>query len=333
MLVFKNIAFLFLLPAIAIFIIGYKKIGEQLASFRFSSTQLVKNLRPTLKLRLRGMLVYLKAISFVFIIIALARPQAPAKGAPLDLKGIDIVLAIDCSASMLAEDFNIKNERVNRLDITKKAVENFVNERKGDRIGVVAFGTHAYTACPLTTDLDWAKEMMRRLEVGITEDSTSIGYAIAASLNRLRDSTSKSKIVILLTDGRNNAGDISPQTAAEMAISLGVKIYTIGAGSKGLVPYPFSSPSGATQYRNIRIDLDEETLIQIAKKTGGKYFRATDAESLKDIYREINALEKTTTKGEKFAEYEEVFSKFLIIALCVLLLEVILKNTFLRTIP
>lgn len=268
-----------------------------------------------------------------FVIFALARPQSPAKGAVLDVEGIDIVLTIDASTSMLAEDFNIEKQRVNRLDVTKMVVSDFVSKRHGDRIGIVSFGSHAYTASPLTIDYDWARQTMDRLEIGITEDSTAIGYALSTSLDRLRDSDAKSKIIILLTDGRNNAGDISPQTAAEIARSLGVKVYTVGVGTKGLVPYPFTDPLGTKRYKNIRIDLDEETLRTIAQNTNGRYFRATDTESLKDVYREINSLEKTEIKGKKFSEYDELFGKFLLIGLIVLFSEIVLENTFLRKIP
>lgn len=333
MIIFKNPHILFLLPIAAILLLFFKKGTDKFPSLRFSSSELIKNIHPTWRIRLKGRLVYLRVFAVIFIIMALARPQAAVKGSPLDVKGIDIVLAIDTSGSMLAEDFNIKNERINRLNVTKTVVKNFVKERQGDRIGVVSFGSHAYTACPLTVDYDWVWQMIERLDVSITEDSTSIGFAIATSTNRLRDSIAKSKVVILLTDGRNNAGDISPQAAAEVAHVLGVKIYTIGVGSKGLAAYPFTDSLGKKIYKNISIDLDEDTLRQIAAKTKGKYFRAQDTEALKNVYKEINALEKVQIKGKRFSDYEEAFARFLIIGLIFLLLEILLKNTVLETIP
>ncbi|MFH0731809.1 MAG: VWA domain-containing protein [Candidatus Omnitrophota bacterium] len=315
-----------------VFILLLKKRGRS-PSLRFSSSQLINALNPTLRIRMRALLKYLRAFSLVFVMFALARPQSPTKGALLELKGVDIVLAIDCSTSMLAEDFNVKNQRANRLDVTKQVVADFIAQREGDRIGVVSFGSHAYTSCPLTVDYDWAKRTVAELQIGIAEDSTSIGYAIANSLNRLRASDAKSKIVVLLTDGRSNTGDIAPQTAAEMAKALGVKIYTIGVGTKGEVPFPFKDSLGDIRYKSIKVDLDEESLEQIAHKTGGRYFRAADVEALKNVYKEISELEKSDIKGKRFSEYDEVFGKFLLIALTLLLIEIVLDNTILRKLP
>ncbi len=330
---FKNPQILLLLPLALGVLLLFKKKTARPPSLRFSSSELIKGIYPTWRIRLTGGLVYLRMLSVFFIILALARPQVPVKGSPLDVKGIDIVLAIDSSGSMLAEDFNIKNERVNRLQATKAVVKNFIKERQGDRLAVISFGAHAYTACPLTIDYDWVWETIERLSVNVSEDSTSIGYSIAASVNRLRDSIVKSKVVILLTDGRNNSGDISPQAAAEAARALGVKIYTIGIGGKGLAAYPFTDSLGKKFYKNISIDLDEDTLRQVAGQTKGKYFRAQNTEALENVYGEINALEKMPIKGKKFSDYEDVFEKFLIAGLVLLLLEILLKNSVLQTIP
>ena len=332
-MIFKDAVFLFLLPLPLLLIYILKKSANKGASFRFSSSFLIDNLKSTWKAHAVRTFFILRTMAVVFIIFAIARPQEPVKGSPLNLKGIDIILAIDCSASMLAEDFKQNNERISRLNITRSAVKDFTEKRQGDRIGVVAFGAYAYIACPLTIDYNWAATTIDALEADISENSTSIGYAIATSLNRLKSSKAKSKVIILVTDGRNNAGDISPQTAAEIAKTLNVKIYTVGVGSKGLAPYPFREKSGKVNYKNISIDLDEDTLKKISEMTNGKYFRAADTDSLNKIYKEINNMEKSDIRGKRFSEYDEVFYKFLFIAIGLLLLEIILKGTILRTLP
>jgi len=325
---------LFLIPISILFVTLLLKRREQASSyFRFSSSQLIKDLATTLKVRLSKLPIFLRGAALIFILLALARPQAPVEGSSSDLKGIDIILAIDTSTSMLAEDFDINGERMNRLHVTKMAVKEFANKRKGDRVGIVSFGSYAYTSCPLTIDYGWVEQVLDKLRVDPREDTTAIGYAIATSLNRLRDSSAKSKIIILLTDGRNNAGDISPQTATELAHSLGIKVYTIGVGTKGDVLYPFKDASGNKTYKRIPIDLDEDTLQSIAQRTGAKYFRAADTESLKNVYGEISTLEKSTFRHRRFNRYEELFAKFLIIALIILFLEIVLSNTILRKIP
>jgi len=234
---------------------------------------------------------------------------------------------------MLAEDFHLKNKRRNRLYVSKEVVKDFIEWRENDRIGMVVFAGQAYTQCPLTLDYDVLLQFLEKVEIGMVEDGTAIGSAIGVCVNRLKTSKAKSKVVILLTDGRNNAGGIDPLTAAELAKTFGTKIYTVGAGTKGLAPYPVKNLFGLKTYRSIQIDIDEEGLTEIAKITGGRYFRATDTASLKEVYRQIDSLEKTKMEEAKYTEYSELFTYLLIPAFGILLLEVVLANTRFRRIP
>lgn len=266
-------------------------------------------------------------------LLGLARPRIPLQETKIHSEGIDIVLAIDCSGSMLAEDFKIGGRRQNRLEVVKTVVEEFVQKRESDRIGMIAFAARAYTVCPLTLDYNWLIKNLERVKIGAIEDGTAIGSAISSSLNRLTSTEAKSKIIILLTDGINNAGKISPWTATEAAQALGIKIYTIGTGTKGLVPFPVQGFWQKTVYQNVKIEIDEEMLKKIADETKGKYFRATDTESLRKIYKEIDSLEKTLVQEVGFQEYKELFPYFLIPGLLFLILEVVLSNTALRKLP
>lgn len=331
-MIFKNALILLFLPLLFLFIYLSKKKNIS-SSIKFSAAELTKGYKPTIKTSLSQNLIYLRTAVLALILLALARPQMPKEEAQIETEGIDIVLAVDCSGSMLAEDFKVGAMRQNRLATVKKVVEDFIRMRKNDRIGMVAFAARAYTVCPLTLDYDWLIENLERVEIGAIEDGTAVGSAISSSLNRLKDTKAKSKITILLTDGINNTGTISPLESAEMAKALGIKIYTIGAGTKGFAPYPVTNFFGQTVYQNIKIEIDENTLKQIAQDTGGKYFRATDTNSLEEIYKEIDSMEKTPVKEAGFHEYAELFPKFLIPALIFLALEIILSNTILRSLP
>lgn len=304
-----------------------------ISSFRFSSGELLKNLKPSFRTRLKGKMIYVRAAAIFFLILAAARPQSVTEKTRIHVEGIDIVLAVDVSTSMLAMDFGIGTKRVNRLEVVKTVVEDFIKRRLNDRIGIVAFSGLAYTVCPLTLDHQWLDKNLERVQIGMIKDGTAIGSAITASLNRLRDSKSKGKIIILLTDGRNNAGRVSPLAAAEAAKTLGVRIYTIGAGTKGMAPYPFKDSWGNTVLRPIKIDIDDELLQKIADKTDGMYFRATDTESLERIYDKIDKLEKTPIEETGYNIYKELFAFFLVPGLMLLLLEIVLANTYLRKIP
>ncbi|MFC1709961.1 VWA domain-containing protein [Candidatus Omnitrophota bacterium] len=331
-MVFKDIWILLFVP-VAI-VLGYiVKNSMASASIRFSSGELLKGARLTWKILLAKNLIYLRVAAIVLFILALARPRVPLEETWIETEGIDIVLAVDCSGSMLAEDFTIANKRYNRLAVVKDVVEDFIRGRKSDRIGIIAFAARAYTVCPLTLDYDWLIQNLERVEIGAIEDGTAVGSAIGSSLNRLKDTQAKSKIVILLTDGVSNTGKISPLTAAEAAKALGIKIYTIGAGKKGPVPYPMRNVWGRKVYQNVEMDIDEDVLRKISQETNAKYFRATDTKSLKQIYKEIDELEKTQIEEKGFQEYREMFTLFLIAGLVIILLEVILSNTILRKLP
>ncbi len=329
---FHSPIFFILVPLAAAIILYSKKKSKQ-SGIRFSSEDFLNKLKSSFKIRLAQNLIFLRLAALILITLALARPQSPVADSKIQSQGIDIVLAIDCSTSMLAEDFKISNRRQNRIEAVKDVVKDFIKARKNDRIAIVAFAARAYTVCPLTLDYGWLLENLERIKAGMIEDGTAIGSGIASSLNRLKETIAKSKIVILLTDGRNNTGKISPVTAAEAAFALKIKVYTIGAGTKGLAPYPMKDFFGNTVYQAIQIDIDEDTLMKIASITNAKYFRATDTESLRKIYKEIDQLEKTTIEDKGYLEYNELFPMFLIPGLIIFFIEIILANTVSRKIP
>ncbi len=321
---------LFLIPPYIYFSLRRKKRDSYL---RFSAGGLVQGIRPTLKLKLASSMAWLRAAALALFILALARPQHVIEETRTVTEGVDMVLTLDTSTSMLAEDFKKGGRRCNRFEVVRDVVKDFIEKRKDDRIGLVAFAGRAYTVSPLTLDHKWLEANLDRTRVGMIEDATAIGSALATSLNRLKNSKAKSKIVILLTDGINNTGKILPLTAAEAAKAMKIKVYTIGVGTKGLVPYPMKDYFGNTVYQNIRIDIDDAMLEKIASITGGKYYRATDTEMLKRVYNEIDKLEKTKIEHTGHKDYEELFGKFLIPGLILLLLEILLSNTVLVKIP
>lgn len=325
---------LLLLLLIPILIGLVKKLTSRMqSSLRFSNQDLIIGFKSSLRLRLSRNIIYVRSLSLVLLILAFARPQSMIEETNIYVEGIDIVLAIDVSSSMRAMDFTLNGQRVDRLEAVKYVVSDFINKRPNDRIGMVAFSALAYTVCPLTLDHDWLEKNLERVRIGMIEDGTAIGSAISASINRLKDTETKEKIIILLTDGRNNAGSISPIAGAEAARALGVSIYTIGAGTTGMAPYPVKDMFGNTMLQPVEIQIDEKLLKEIADITGGMYFRATDTSSLEKIYDKIDELEKTPIEETGYNIYNELFSFFLIPGLVLLILEVILSNTFLRRIP
>lgn len=333
-MIFRDpLIFFLIIPAVVLFFFLMRRRGFNEPGILFSSEVLLKPRRPSFKLLLRRYIFFLRIIAVCFVMIALARPQSLFNESQVKTEGIDIVLALDCSTSMLAEDFKLKGKRCSRLDVTKNVVEDFIKMRPDDRIALVAFAAQAYTVCPLTLDHEWLLENLKRIKAGMFEDGTAIGMGLAVGLSRLKESAAKSKIIILLTDGRNNFGKVSPGTAAQAAKALKIKIYTIGVGNKGLVPYPFQDIFGNVVYRSIQIDIDEQALINIANTTEAKYFRATDTPSLRQIYQEIDKLEKVSFQEKGYQEYNELFSYFLLTALILLFLEILLKFTILRVIP
>ena len=321
---------LLLLPALA-WLKG--RVGFQPA-FLYSSVQLVRGITGITRSRAGSILLKLRWLALSLFILALARPQLGEGETKVTASGIDIVVAIDLSGSMGSEDFELKGQRVNRLGIAKNVLEKFIAKRPNDRIGLVAFARDAYIAAPLTLDHDFLQQNLERLELATPgKDGTAIGSALSAALNRLRDIKSKSKIVILMTDGQNNAGKVPPLTAAEAAQTLGVKVYTIGVGTRGMAPIPYVDPFGRKRYAQQPVDIDEATLQQISRRTGGKYYRADKTETLRAIYDEIDRLEKTEVQVKKYQRYSEIFPFVVLPGLAVLLLETILNHTVWRKLP
>ncbi len=306
---------------------------RQLAAWRFPSGDLVSCLQKTWKIRFANLPFYLRLLAVLLFVIALAGPRSILEEAKHATQGVDIVLALDGSGSMAAEDFTLNGRRYNRFDIVKDVVKEFIDQRKSDRIGLVAFGGLAYTVSPLTTDYTWLKTNLDRVTLNMMEDGTAIGSAISVSLSRLQKSAAKSKIIILLTDGVNNRGKVDPLSAAKAAKALGVKIYTIGAGTNGMAPIPVQDIWGRQVYQNMQVEIDEETLRAIADTTGGRYFRATDTDSLRQIYKEIDRLEKTKIEETGYREYKELFGYFLTAGLLFLFAALVLENTLLLRLP
>jgi Ca-activated chloride channel homolog len=331
-MIFKDPWVILLIP-VALGILMVLRQRKRTASFRFPTTSIVRGLTTTWKIRFKEIPYILRLFVLILFLVALAGPRSVLEETIHKTEGIDIVLAIDVSGSMAAEDFTIDNRRTNRLEIVKRVVQEFINQRKNDRLGLVAFARLAYTVSPMTTDYSWLVTNLNRVELGLIQDGTAVGSAIASSTARLKNSDAKSKVIILLTDGINNAGKVDPLTAARAAQSFGIKIYTIGAGTKGYAPYPVKDIFGRKAYQQVLIDLDEEMLQQAAAITGGKYFRATDTESLRQIYKEIDSLEKTEIEEYGYREYKELFSNVLLAALMLLFTETVLTSTFFLKIP
>jgi len=303
------------------------------AAVRYPTLAALRAVAPAGAAHRRAILGVLRAATLALVVIALARPQAGSATTKVHREGVDVVLAVDVSGSMLAEDFTLDGKRASRVDAVKSVVRDFVAARPEDRIGLVLFSARPYTQCPLTLDHGWLLQNLERAHVGMIEDGTAIGSALATAANRLRASTAKSKFIVLLTDGVQNAGPISPETAAEAAAAFGVKVYTIGAGTRGLAPYPTQDMFGNKVYRPMPADLDEEALKRVAAKTHGRYFRATDTKSLGEIYAEIDRSEKTPFEAPQFLDYRELYPWLLWPALGLVLVEVGLGETLLRKLP
>jgi Ca-activated chloride channel family protein len=279
------------------------------------------------------LLAAMRWLTLALFVVALARPQFTESETKIKASGIDIVVAIDLSGSMEAEDFEIKGERVNRLQMAKDVLKKFIDRRPGDRIGLVAFAGKAYIASPPTLDHDFLEQNLERLQLHMIEEGTAIGSGLSAAVNRLRELQSKSKIVILMTDGQNNAGKVPPLTAAEAAQALGTKVYTIGVGTQGTAPMPMMDVFGRKVYRPVPVDIDEKTLREIAGKTGGKYYRADNAETLRKIYDEIDTLEKSEVEVTKYVNVKELFHWLVLPGIGLLLLEMVLGHTVWRRLP
>jgi Ca-activated chloride channel homolog len=303
------------------------------AAIEYSDVSLARDVARRGRSRM-GLLVWLLPIlAGALMIVGLARPQRAHGRTEVTANGIDIVLGLDVSGSMQALDFLIDYRRVNRIEVVKSVVSKFIDERPDDRIGIIAFAGAPYLVSPITLDHDWLQQNLERVAVGGADDGTAIGSAIAASVNRLRLTQAKSKVIILLTDGVNNTGKISPIAAAEAARAMGVKIYTIGVGVRGDAPIPVHDAAGNTRIITARVDVDEKTLQAVADETGGKFYRATDTNSLQKIYEEINRFEKTAQTVQKFEHTEELYPWALMPALGILGLSLLLQQTRLRRLP
>jgi Ca-activated chloride channel family protein len=304
------------------------------AAIEFSDVGLAREVARSSRSRAGGWLWLLPVLAGALMIVGLARPQRAHSRTEVTANGIDIVLGLDVSGSMQALDFQIDNRRVNRIEVVKSVVSRFIEERPGDRIGLIAFAAAPYLVSPLTLDHDWLQQNLERVSTAVAaDDGTAIGSAIAASVNRLRTTTAKSKVVILLTDGMNNTGKIAPIAAAEAAKALGVKIYTIGVGVRGMAPIPVRDEAGHMHLIMDKVDVDEKTLQTVANVTGGMFYRATDTDSLEKIYEQINRLEKTAQTVQKFEHYDELYSWALIPAAVILGFALLLQHTRFRRLP
>ena len=298
------------------------------AAIRISSVAGVVRAPKTVRYYLRHLPFALRAAAFALLVVALARPQDVEQNVRTNTEGIDIMLAIDVSGSMLARDF-----KPDRITAAKEVAGSFIADRYGDRIGLVAFAGEAFTQSPLTTDQSTLQTLLARIRSGLIEDGTAIGNGLATAINRLRESEAKSKVIILLTDGVNNRGEIAPLTAAEIAKAQGIRVYTIGVGTEGMAPYPAIDMFGNITFVNQKVEIDEKTLTAISDMTGGKYFRATDKAKLKAIYDEINQLEKSKVEVTEHVSYHELYLAWVLAALGLLLAEFLLANPVLKRIP
>lgn len=297
------------------------------ADLQFSSLRAFRGIKRAGRVWLRHVLFVLKVLAIVFLVTALARPQSSNSWQTYSSEGIDIVLALDISGSMLARDFT-----PDRLEAAKEVATKFILERPQDKIGLVVFAGESFTQCPLTTDQAVLVNLLREVQSGMIDDGTALGLGLANAVNRLKDSPGKSKVVILLTDGVNNRGSIAPVTAAELAKAYGIRVYTIGVGSYGEAPYPVQTPFGV-QLQNMTVEIDEDVLKQIAAVTDGQYFRATDNDKLKQIYEQIDQLEKTKIEVKHFSKKQEQYFRFGLIGMLLLITETLLRYTLLRKIP
>lgn len=298
------------------------------AAIQISTVEGVPRAPRTWRYYLRHLPFVLRAAAFALCVVALARPQDVERSAHSSTEGIDIMLAIDVSGSMLARDF-----KPDRITAAKEVAGSFIADRYGDRIGLVAFAGEAFTQSPLTTDQSTLQTLLSRIRSGIIEDGTAIGNGLATAINRLRESQAKSKVIILLTDGVNNRGEIAPLTAAEIARAQGIRVYTIGVGTRGMAPYPAVDMFGNMTFVQQKVEIDEKMLEQIASLTGGRYFRATDNTKLKAIYDEINQLEKSRVEVSEHVTYHELFVPWVVAAILLLVAEFLLRAFALRRLP
>lgn len=325
---FHNPEYLFLLLLLIPVVFWYIwEMQKSDASLQISSHRNLVQFPPSRKIKYRHILFILRTLAIVALIVALARPQASNSWRTQNTEGIDIMMALDISGTMLAEDL-----KPNRLEAAKAVASEFILSRPNDNIGLVVFARQSFTQCPLTIDHAVLINLFNSVKYGLIDDGTAIGLGLANAVNRIKDSKAKSKVIILLTDGSNNCGDIAPITAAEIAKTFGVRIYTIGVGTNGIINIPVPTPLGI-QYQQIQSQFDAKSLQNIANLTGGKYYNATDNTKLRQIYQEIDKLEKTKISVQQYSKKEEQFYIFSLLAFLFLLLEILLRNTIFRRIP
>ena len=316
---------LLVIPAVLAFHFFY--LRKRQPTLRFSSLTGFSNVPNSWRTKLKDLPVVLRSLVIAALIVALARPQSSSSSQNITTEGIDIVMALDISASMLAEDL-----KPNRIEAAKKVARDFIDQRPNDRIGLVVFSGESFTQCPMTTDHAVLKNLLLGIQSGMLADGTALGEGLATAVNRIRNSTAKSKVIILLTDGVNNIGAIAPETAGDIAQAFGIRVYTIGVGTEGMAPYPVQTPLG-TQYQYMPVQIDEAVLQKIAGSTGGKYFRATSSGQLKTIYQDIDKLEKTRIDVTEFRHRSEEYYPIALVAIGLLCLEYFLRQTLFRTLP
>ena len=316
---YPKLLWLLVVPSLLVLHYIYLELAQRHPHLRVSTSipWLVK--KTTLASSIRHIPFVLRVLALSLIVVAIARPRSSEVIEKIDAEGIDIVLAMDVSTSMLARDFT-----PDRISASKDIAIEFIAQRPTDRMGIVVFAGESYTQCPLTTDRAALINMMKEVETGLIDDGTAIGNGLATAIARMKDSDAKSRVVILLTDGVNNSGEVSPQMAVEIAKTYGIRVYTIGVGREGMAPYPVMTPWGV-EVRNLEVEIDEDLLKQIADETGGRYFRANDNTKLAEIYDEINQMEKARTTVDSFPIYKELFGKYALLALLLILAELVLN--------
>lgn len=321
---YPKLFWLLVIPALLVLHYIYLELAERHPHLRVSTSLPWMKKKSVVASSLRHLPFIFRTIALVLIIVAMARPRSSEIMEKVDAEGIDIVLAMDVSTSMLARDFN-----PDRISASKDIAIEFIAQRPTDRMGIVVFAGESYTQCPLTTDRSALINMMKEVETGLIDDGTAIGNGLATAIARMKDSDAKSRVVILLTDGVNNSGEMSPQMAVEIAKTYGVRVYTIGVGKEGMAPYPVMTPWGV-EVRNLEVEIDEALLEVIAKETGGRYFRANDNTKLAEIYNEINKMETARTTVDSFPVYKELFASYALWALIALFVELILNWFIIR---
>lgn len=316
---YPEVMWFFAVPVLLVLLYLYKELKSRNPHMRVSTIAPWKSGGMSVLAVLRHLPFIFRIGALCFIIVALARPRSSTETEKVDTEGIDIVFAIDVSTSMLARDFT-----PDRISAAKDIAIEFISQRPSDRMGIVVFAGESYTQCPLTTDRATLINLMKEVQTGLIDDGTAIGNGLATAVARMKDSDAKSRVIILITDGVNNMGEVAPLTAAEVAKTYGVRVYTIGVGANGTAPYPMMTPFGV-QMQNVQVEIDEDLLKQVADMTGGRYYRATDNTKLAEIYSEINKMEKARTTVDNFPVYKELFPKYAFAALVLLLLELVTR--------